>query len=133
MTLGSKRTGLKFVELPGIGPRDRNEFVRYDQLDIPGIDTVLEVRTEKNGLLGSYSIDPPSDTYVEGRVRLIRVKDNNVLLDETIVWASEAERKLIEWTENEGQLIVDEFISCVQELAEKIVDDFFLVYPIASR
>jgi hypothetical protein len=133
VTLGSKRTGLTFVELPGIGPRDRDEVVRYDQLDIPGIDTVLEVRNEKNGLRGSYSIDPPSDTYVEGSVRLIRVKDNNVLLEETIFCASEAERKLVEWTENEGQLIVDEFISCVQELAEKIVDDFFLVYPIASR
>jgi hypothetical protein len=129
--LGKEQTGLSFVALPGTGPRDPNEVVRYDKIDIRDIDTILELRAEKAGLRGLYSLDPPSDVFIEVSARLIRAHDNEVVVSETFFCASEEERKYTEWSQNEGRLFVDEFNSCIPELAEKIVDDFFLVYPIS--
>ena len=131
--LGKEHTGLRFVSLSGKGPRDPNEVVRYDKPDTRGIDTILELRTEKAGLRGLYSFNPPSYAFIEVLARLIRTRDNEVIVSETIFCASEEERTYTEWSQNEGRLFVDEFISCIPELAEKIVDDFFLVYPISLR
>jgi hypothetical protein len=55
------------------------------------------------------------------------------MVSETFFCASEKERTYTEWSQNEGRLFVDEFISCIPELAEKIVDDFFLVYPLSLK
>lgn len=65
--------------------------------------------------------------------RLIRAHDNEVVISESFFCAGEEKRKYTEWAKNEGQLFVDEFIACVPELAEKVVDDLFLVYPISYR
>jgi hypothetical protein len=130
--LGNERTGLKFVYLPGIGPKTRDEVVNYDQLEIPGIDAVLEIRVERSGLLGQFSIDPPSSAFVEVRSRLIRLTNNEVLYEETLSCISE-ERKFEKWDDNEGQLFIDAFTSCVPRLAKKVVDVFFLVYPVTAR
>jgi hypothetical protein len=130
--LGNERTGLKFVYLPGIGPKTRDEVVDYSQLEIPDIDAVLELRVEQSGLSGGYGIDSPSSAFIELRSRLIRLANNEVLYEETLSCVSE-ERKFAEWADNEGQLFIDAFASCVPCLAEKVVDDFFLVYPVTSR
>lgn len=131
--LGKERTGLRFVTLSGTIIKDPNEVVRYDKIDIHGIDTILELRTEKAGLRGLYSFNPPSYAFIEVFAQLIRAHDNEVMVSETFFCASEEDRTYREWAEDQGQLFVDEFISCFPELAEKIVDDFFLVYPISLR
>lgn len=131
--LGKERTGFEFVALPELGPRDPDEVVRYDRVEIRNVDTVLELRFEKTGLWGPYSFDPPSLTFIEVNVRLIRARDNEVVISETFFCSSEEERKYIEWSENEGQMFFDELFSCFPELAEKIIDDLFLVYPRPSR
>jgi hypothetical protein len=130
--LGSERTGLKFIALTGIGPKDPEEVVAYDQLDIPGIDTVLEMSLEEGGLWGLYTINPSESAFLEIRVRLIRKNDNEVLLEDTVNCHSE-ERRYTEWAENQGQDFYDDVISCIPLLAEKVVDDFFLVYPLMKK
>lgn len=130
--LGNERTGLKFVYLPGIGPKTRDEVVDYGQLEIPDIDAVLELRVERSGLSGGYGIDSPSSAFIELRSRLIRLTNNEVLYEETLSCVSE-ERRFAEWGAHEGQVFIDAFASCVPRLAEKVVDDFFLVYPVTSR
>ena len=129
--LGNDRTGLVFVALPDIGPQYPNKDVSYSHEDLGGVDTILEVKIEKTGLRGIYNIDPLTDIFIQTRVRLIRVEDNLVLMDETLYCMSDEDRTFKEWAAYKGQLFVDEFRSCVPELAEKIVDDFFLVYPMA--
>lgn len=131
--MGKERTGLDFVTLPEKGPGDPNEVIRYDSIEINGVDTVLELRVEKVGLCGFFTFDPPSTTYLEVGARLIRTSDNEVMINETFFCGSEVERTYFEWFENEGQLFVDEFVTCFPEIAEKIVDDLFLVYPIPTR
>lgn len=131
--LGKNRTGREFVKLPESGPKDPNEAVRYDQMKFRDIDNVLELRIEEAGLLGPYTFDPPSFAFIEVLVQLVQVEDNEILIDETLFCVSEVDRKYIDWAENEGQFFVDEFVGCIPEIAEKIVDDFFLVYPIKTH
>ncbi len=131
--LGKERTDLMFVPLSDMGPRNPKEVVQYNQKDIPGVYYILELRPESAGLRGVYSIDPPSTAFLEVKARLIKKGNNEEVISETFVCASEVKRTYTEWAENDGQLFVDEFICCLPELAEKIVDDFFLVYPLSSR
>jgi hypothetical protein len=133
VALGEKRTGLEFVKLPESGPKDPNEVVRYDQMELQDIDNVLELRIEEAGLLGPYTFNPPSKAFIKLLVQLVQAEDNQILIDETLFCVSEVDRKYIEWAQNEGQFFVDEFVACIPEIAEKIVDDFFLVYPIESH
>ena len=131
--LGNERTDLEFVTLPEPDPAGPNETVRYDRMEIRDVDTVLELRIEKAGLQGPYSFDPPSVAFIEVLVQLIRAEDNEILISENLFCTSDVERRYFEWAENEGQLFVDEFVACLAEIAEKIVDDLFLVYPISWR
>jgi len=129
---GNERTGWKFVHLPDIGPQAREEIVNYDQLEIPGIDSILEIRIETSGLVGRFHIDPPTSAFVEIRSRLIRVSDNKILVKDILSCESE-ERTFVQWSEDGGHYFIDAFRSCVPPLAEKVVDDFFLVRPIPAR
>lgn len=131
--LGKERAGLDFINLSEKGPGDPKEVVRYDRMDLHGVDTVLELRIENFGLWGLYSFDPPSLAFVELDIRLIRTHDNEVVIKETFFCGSEQKKNYLEWAGNEGQLFIDEFLICLTEIAEKIVDDLFLVYPIPSR
>jgi hypothetical protein len=131
--LGVERAGRRFVDLPAMGPRDPDEIVRYDPKEIPNVDTILELRAGTAGLKGLYTFDPPTVAFIEVHLRLVRVYDNREVFSETFVCASEEERTYADWAKNEGQLLVDEFVSCMPALAEKIVDDLFLVYPISPR
>jgi hypothetical protein len=130
--LGTERTKLKFIAVPGIGPQRPKEVVAYNQLDIPGIDTILELRLEESGLWGLYTINPSESAFLEIGVQLIRKNDNEVLFEDTVRCASE-ERRYTEWAENQGQGFYDEVISCIPLLAEKVVDDFFLVFPLKKK
>jgi hypothetical protein len=130
--MGLERTDLTFIALPGHGPKKQNEVVRYDLLDTAGIDTVLELRAEAGGLRGRYTISPPSAAYLKIHARLIMKSDSELLMEDTIFCASE-KRDYSEWSENEGQLFFEALISCLPDLTEKIIDDFFLVYPTNSK
>ena len=123
--------GLGDLALVDAGPSQQGKDVRYDQPELRGIDTVLELNLEKGGLWALYTIDPPSSVFLEVRARLIRVSDNAVLLDDKVSCVSD-ERTYLEWAENDGQPLFDEMVACIPRVAEKIVDDFFLVYPLAS-
>ena len=107
--LGMERTGLRFVTLSGMGPRDPKEVIQYDQMDIRGIDTILELRLETAGLRGLYSFDPPSFAFIEVCARLIRAHDNEVVISESFFCASEEKRKYTEWAKNEGQVLGIQF------------------------
>ncbi|MCP5053875.1 MAG: hypothetical protein GY940_42300, partial [bacterium] len=126
--MGLERTDLRFVALPGLGPKSPKEVVRYDLLDTTGIDTILELRVEQGGLRGRYTISPPSSAYLKMRARLIVKSNNEILLEDTVICASQ-KRDYREWSENDGQLFIDALISCATDLTAKVIDDFFLVFP----
>ena len=131
--LGSQRTHRTFTILDGIGPAHRDDYPPYDRItEISGTDVVLEIRTEKFGLRGLFTVDPSSVSFIEIRARLIQRKDNTVLFDEKYTCSSERKIKYTQWANHSGELIVEESFACATELAEKIIDDFFLVYPVKN-
>ena len=126
--MGNDRTGKTFVRLPELGLAQANTASLNKPSNFSAIDSILELKIEKSGLRGKYQINPPIDTFVQTKIRLIRTMDNSVWLEETFLCLGDEERTFQEWSRKEGGFI-EEFRSCVPELAEKIIDDFFLVYP----
>ena len=122
--LGNAQTAIEFVAWPANAISERS----YLELDF--IDARLVIRAEKTGLRGNYSINPPMDTFMRIHAQLIRSEDNGILLDEHFTCASDEERTFEDWADHGGIDLVNEFKACVPELAEKIVDDFFRVYPL---
>ncbi len=130
IALGNDRTTLKFVVWPDGKPTSAERGVaEHRKPFVEPIDTHLLISVEKSGLRGMDGIDPPTDVFLQIRVQLIRVKDDSVLLDERFTCASDEERMFLDWAADGGVHFIDEIESCVPELAEKIVDDFFRVYP----
>jgi hypothetical protein len=129
--LAEQRSNYKFVPLPGRGPKHRDDEVRYDALVLQGIDTILELRFERGGLWGGYEVDPPLAAYLEARIRVIRARDHEVLLEDTVQCIGE-QRNYLEWGQNNGQLFYDNALACLPRLQEKVIDDLFLVYPLAT-
>ena len=128
--LGNANTVITFAAWPGPPPdADGSISDTHSQAASRAIDTRLDITAEKAGLRGTYSIDPPTDVFLQVRAQLIRLEDDAVLLDERFDCASEEERIFREWGSDGGIQLVKEFEYCIPELAEKIIDDFFSVYP----
>ena len=125
--LGNRRTPFAFVAWPG---KDDGKSAKPFQQSTDFIDARLAVRVERTGLRGIYHVDPPSDTFIQVRVRLIGLREDAILFDERFICASDEERGFRDWADHAGSDFIDEFRGCVPELAEKIVDDFFRVYPV---
>jgi hypothetical protein len=129
--MGNTKTELTFVAWQDahVSADTHNQaFLPYPQKD--KIDTRLNIQVQKVGLHGIYTIDPPTDTFVQIHVELIRLKDDTILLDEHFTCASDEERTYQDWADQGGSDVIHEFRDCVPELSEKIIDDFFMVYPI---
>jgi hypothetical protein len=133
VALGAQRTDLDFIILDDIGPAHRTDYPSYNHIiNTAGIDVILEIRLEKFGLRGFFTIDPYSRLFKQIRARLIKRKDNTVLFDVEYTCSSERKMKYNQWANHSGELIVEESFACATELAEKIIDDFFLVVPIRN-
>jgi hypothetical protein len=129
--MGNTKTELTFVawQEARLSTDTHNQASLHNPLK-EKIDARLNIQVLKVGLQGSYTIDPPTDTFVQIHVELIRLKDDTILLDEHFTCASDEERTYQDWADQAGSDVVHEFRDCVPELAEKIIDDFFMVYPI---
>jgi hypothetical protein len=128
---GNERTTVQFVawpETPFTPPA--KGLTQHPDPKVDDIDARLEISIEETGLRGIYSINPPMDTFIRIRVQLIRLKDSAILMDEHFICASDEERTFADWADHQGSDLVDEFRTCVPELAEKVIDDFFMVYPL---
>jgi len=128
--LGNRHTPLTFVACPRTDKR--GSLQPYPASD-HRIDAQLTVRVERAGLRGIYHVDPPTDTFIQVHVQLVGLQDDGILLDERFICASDEERSYSKWAEQAEVDFIDEFRACVPELAEKIVDDFFRVYPMRWR
>ena len=129
---GNAQTAIRFINLPEATPSPLSDESKTPPSDLrmDAIDAQLKIRVNQTGMRGIYSINPPMDTFMQIHVQLIRSADNAILLDEHFICASDEERTFADWADHEGSDFEDEFKSCVPELAEKIIDDFFLVYPL---
>ncbi len=130
--LAEARTAFRFVALPVSQILTRRDGdILYTDQKLDGIDTVLELRVESGGLWGMNELDPPSVAFIETRIRLIRVNDNEVILEDNQICLG-ARRKYVDWGKNSGQLFYDEILACIPRLQEKVIEDMFLIFPLAA-
>lgn len=91
-------------------------------------DAILETKIEAAGLEGEYSIDPPSSSFVEVHARLLAGANGEVLLEDAIRCVGD-EHSYVDWARDDGALFTRTLRACFDPLAERLVDDFFLLYP----
>jgi len=108
-----------------------HSFSALDAAEPVHVDAVLELVDQRAGLDGAWRVDPPSIAFAETRARL-RDAAGETLLEEKILCSGE-QRTYFEWAANDAALFTATMQTCVEALAEKIVADFFLVYPSSER
>lgn len=119
------------VRLEQSGPTAREEAASASSRAAGHVDTVLEVTLEGVGFAGR-GINPPLALIVQVGTRLLRVEDGTTLYASTLEYRSRT-RKFVPWAANDAQLFRDELNRAAQSLAEKIVEDVFLLYVIPPR
>jgi hypothetical protein len=97
--LGNARTQLNFVVLPEV---HASPLAKQPHPPMDAIDARLQIQVQKTGLQGMYSINPPTDTFVQVQVQLVRLRDNTILLDEHFACASDEERTFKDWADQAG-------------------------------
>lgn len=107
-------------------PTADGEQVSYRNLGAKAIDTVLEVSVLKFGLEGK-GINPPLALTMTERTRLIRAADGKVLYDHRLTYSG-AKRKFVDWSTDNAQPLREELERCCRHLAERIIEEAFLLY-----
>ena len=127
LQIAQKQTRHSLVVLEGQGPITSDEELSYDSLSERGVDTVLEGSLMNVDLRGKWKSNYPLTFFMTIRTRLIRVRDGEVLYVATLMYQS-TEHKLLAWEANDFKLFREEFARCYPIVAEKIVEELFLLY-----
>ena len=117
------RTHHAFVSVPASDSKKPDKRAHYGSLESEGIDTVLEVSVPRLDFAADYAF------ALTAQARLIRVRDNTVLYTGTYTFENGA-RGIFQWTADGGDKLSSAFASAYRGLAEKIVDDVFLLQPL---
>jgi hypothetical protein len=129
LQVAREETHYAFVVLEDRGPVASDEKVSYDSLAGHDIDTVIEIGVLNFGLKGDWTeTDPTLKFFMTLRTRLIRIADGEVVYAATLRYVSLTNHKFDIWAANDGQLLKEEFSPCYSTLAEKIVEEVFLLY-----
>ncbi len=117
------RTDHAFVSVPASDSKKLDKRAHYGSLESEGIDTVLEVSVPRLDFAVDYAF------ALTAQARLIRVRDNAELYTGTYTFGQGA-RWISQWTADGGDKLSSALASAYQGLAEKIVDDVFLLQPL---
>jgi len=129
LEVARKETHYALVLLEDRGSVVPDEKLSYDSLVGHDIDTVLEIGVLNFGLKGDYTeIDPTLKFFMTLRTRLIRITDGEVVYAVTLRCESLTNHTFDVWASNDAQLLKEEFSPCYSTLAEKIVEEVFLLY-----
>lgn len=125
------------ISTPGAtasGPRD------YRFLDSLGVETVLEtglsrITIENIALIGNVD---PQDTgnlqlFMEGTLRVIRVRDNQLLREQTVRYHAGPPRSLDEWSRDNGRALQQAMQQAYEPIASWLYNKTFMVYPFPGR
>lgn len=111
-------------------PRDYRSFATL------GIETVLETGLTRVYLdnVAVSERDPASlQLYMEGKLRVIRSRDNQLLREETVRYHAGPSRPLEEWSAHNGKLLAEELEKGYEPLASYLYTKTYLVYPFPDR
>ena len=129
LQVAKEQTHYAFVVLEDQGRATHDEELRYGSLADQGIDTVIEIGVLKFGLRGEpMEANPSLSLFMTLLTRVIRTADGQAVYDAILTYESEANQTVDVWATNGSQLFRQEFGPCYHTLAEKIVEEVFLLY-----
>jgi hypothetical protein len=120
-----EQTNHSFVVVKGQGPASPNQKNNYGTLGLNGIDTIVEISVLSLGFK-SEQVEPPA-FYMSLHTRLIHVMSGEEIYAITVTYESIGHDCLL-WASNDCQLCKEEFIRSYLYLADKIVEELFLLY-----
>ena len=93
-----------------------------------GVDSILEISVLTVGLTGDWDVNPSLAMAITGRTRLIRAQDGTEIHASTLA-QNGGMRMFTEWAADDARLFREELDRGLQNLAEEIVREYFLVLP----
>jgi hypothetical protein len=126
--IGREETSSTFSLLAPAGQR-----TDYRALVVDGVQAVLEISVVELLLRGrTGEIDPSLSLAMAAKTRLVRTDDGAEIYANSLTYSGGQGRTLAEWLE-EAELLDDELDRACTIVAEKIVDEVFLLVPFPAR
>lgn len=122
-----EQTRYKFKIIDNPKPTTFEQNVIYSSLKNQEIDSVIEISVLSIDFECKGAEDPSLSLIINVRTKLIRLADNHLLYENQFKYRS-AERKLSIWLHNNAETFLKEMESAYQSLAEKMVEEIFLIY-----
>lgn len=134
LTTFAQAHGYALAQLSTIVQERPQQQSRYAVVQRDGIDTVLEIQDLTANLVpAEYMVNPHRALTLSVRVQLIRTVDQ-ALLDDRVVTDKFGPALLLDgWTANAAARFRQEVQQATERLAEQIVTDYFMLYPIPDR
>jgi len=131
-TTARAETRRDLVVLPERGPASAEAEARYAGLASEGIGTVLELRVDDVHLDG-WGINPKLWLRLSTRTRLVRTTDEAEIYASSLSYVGGEHRTLEDWIAGDGEALRRELEQAYASLAEKIVDEIFLLMLFPAR
>jgi len=131
--IGREETSSRFTLLAAQAPRTAGERADYRSLVQDGVQAVLEVSVVEVSLRGrTGEIDPSLSLAMDVKTRLVRADNDAEVYANSLTYSGGKGRTLAEWLDD-AELLRDEVDRATVIVAEKIVDEIFLLVPFPAR
>jgi len=130
LRVGRSETDVPFADLseaptPPVGTLGNSQLLE----SIPG-DSLLIIQVTSLSLEdGQWSINPSLRLLVKAQAQVVRKSDGNTLYSSDLAYQGE-HHTFTEWATGKGDLFRSELDRAYQQLAEQIIDETFLFYPL---
>ena len=122
-------SGVKTVVVPTDAIQTTAQWPDYTLLAAKGVDTVLEVAlTQVFSENKNKGINPQLPLSMQAHIRLIRTKDNSVVLTDNFFFHGK-QFSYTEWTANNAEKLAQALNTGYATIAQEISDRVFLLYP----
>jgi hypothetical protein len=130
LEVAHEQTHHSFVVIEEQGPTAPDRELIYGAIVGDDIDTVVEISVLEVGLTAhKWGMDELFAFTMTLRTRVIRITDGEEVYAATLRYMG-VRRTFEDWEANDFQLYKEEFSRCYSVLAEKIVEELFLLYPV---
>jgi hypothetical protein len=126
VALARQETEESIVDLDALGLVGAGGIADYGALGARGIDTLLEVRASKAGLVGGRGGDPELSLFVEFSIRLIDTASGETLFENQSITHRTAAWRFTEWGAEDAALLRQQLTASFRGVANRIVDTVFL-------
>jgi len=122
----SRRPDIERYPMTYIGIAPSPIEVMMPQWNKQGIDTLVEVQVTDAGFRGGQGTKPSIRFYLNARIRLLATQTNREIFTRDFQFLSR-EHLITDWFANRSQELMSSFTQAMQDLAERIIDELFIV------